>query len=111
MNVPLTGNGPRRTVVLVDAYAPALPLAEAFTHAGCDVVRLRSSPALPPVYRTLGTNGSPLPDGRLPPGPYVAEIVHTGALDRTVEQVAQLSADLVLPGGEPGVEQRPRHLL
>ena len=50
MNAPLTV----RTVVMVDVYAPTMRLAQEFTGAGCSVVRLLSTPDVPPVYQAHG---------------------------------------------------------
>ncbi|KGM11901.1 ATP-grasp domain-containing protein [Cellulomonas bogoriensis] len=83
----------RGTVVLVDAYAPALRLVRAFAAAGCDVVRLASSPDVPPFYRA-----------GLIAEEFTAEVVHDGDLDATVGRVAALRPVAVLAGGEMGVE-------
>ena len=87
---------PTRTVVMVDVYAPTMRLAEAFTEAGCAVVRLRSTPGVPEVYRAHGGD-----DGDVL---FADTIVHHGDEQLTLKAVAEHAPIAVLTGGELGVE-------
>lgn len=87
-------SGPR-TVVIVDVYAPTMRLARAFVDAGCCVVRLRSTPEVPYVYRAHEGGSDDL---------FADTIVHTGDLELTVKAVAAHQPVAVVTGGELGVE-------
>ena len=96
MNAPLSG----RTVVMVDVYAPTMRLAQEFADAGCAVVRLRSTPDVPAVYRAHGGG-----DGD---GLFTDTIVHHGDEDLTLKAVAEHAPIAVVTGGELGVELADR---
>lgn len=81
------------TVVIVDVYGPTVPLAQAFLDAGATVIRVQSTIEPPPVYRAH-------PDL----APYADNIVHTGDVAATCDAVAAHRPDLVITGGETGVE-------
>jgi biotin carboxylase len=91
---------PTRTVVMVDVYAPTMRLARAFADAGCAVVRLRSTPVVPDVYRAHGGD-----DGE---GLFADTIVHHGDDDLTCKAVAAHAPIAVVTGGELGVELADR---
>ncbi|SDD39617.1 ATP-grasp domain-containing protein [Actinokineospora iranica] len=78
---------------MVDVYAPTVPLAQAFLDAGATVVRVQSTVAAPPVYRAH-------PDL----GMFAGNVVHTGDFAATRAAVAAYGPDLVITGGETGVE-------
>ncbi|SHF60108.1 ATP-grasp domain-containing protein [Streptoalloteichus hindustanus] len=78
---------------MVDVYAPTLALAEAFRDAGVSVVRVQSTREAPPVY------------GRHPDLALFADnIVHEGDFDATRDAVAKHRPEVVITGGETGVE-------
>ncbi|MEU6880322.1 ATP-grasp domain-containing protein [Streptomyces sp. NPDC046712] len=85
------------TVVMVDVYAPTLRLSRAFQEAGHPVVRVQSTPGVPPVYQ-----------GSFDTAEFADNIVHTGDLDATVRAVAAHRPVAVLTGGELGVELADR---
>ncbi|MEV0296470.1 ATP-grasp domain-containing protein [Nocardia sp. NPDC050710] len=82
-----------KTVVMVDVYAPTVPLAQAYRDAGAQVVRVQSTVDPPPVYRAH-------PDLAL----FADNIVHAGDLAETLIAVARHRPDVVITGGETGVE-------
>lgn len=82
---------------MVDVYAPTLPLAQAFADAGAAVVRVQSTPDPPPVYRSH-------PDLTV----FADNIVHTGDFSHTLAAVAAHRPDVVITGGETGVELADR---
>ena len=81
------------TVAMVDVYAPTLALAEAFLDAGVAVVRVQSTLDVPPVYRRQ-------PDLAR----FAANIVHDSDLVATRDALARHEPELVITGGETGVE-------
>ncbi|MFD4830662.1 ATP-grasp domain-containing protein [Streptomyces uncialis] len=83
----------RSTVVMVDVYAPTLRLARAFQEAGHPVVRVQSTPEVPPVYR-----------GSFDTADFTDSIVHHGDLDATLKAVSAHEPVAVITGGELGVE-------
>ena len=85
---------PKGNVVIVDVYAPTRRLAPEFRAAGYTCVRVRSTPEIPPFYRSAGVD----------PADYAAEIVHDGDLDATLAAVAAWEPLAVIAGGELGVE-------
>jgi len=91
---------PTPTVVMVDVYAPTMRLAQAFADAGCAVVRVRSTPEVPDVYRAHGGNSGE--------GLFVDTIVHDGDLELTQKAVAEHTPLAVITGGELGVELADR---
>ncbi|SDI23468.1 ATP-grasp domain-containing protein [Actinokineospora alba] len=82
-----------KTIAMVDVYAPTLALAEAFIAAGATVVRVQSTVDAPPVY---GSH----PDL----AQFADNIVHEGDFDATRDAVAKHRPDIVITGGETGVE-------
>lgn len=96
MTGPAPG-GATGAVVMVDVYAPTLRLARAFAGAGRPVVRVQSTPKAPPVY-AAGF------DRRL----FADEIVHLGDFDATLAAVAGHNPQVVITGGELGVELADR---
>jgi len=94
------GQSRARTVVMVDVYAPTMRLAQAFADAGCAVVRLRSTPEVPDVYRA--------PGGDAGDGLFADTIVHQGDVDLTLKLVAEHAPVAVVTGGELGVELADR---
>lgn len=91
------GAGRPAPVVMVDVYAPTLRLAHALRAAGHPVVRVQSTPEVPPVYRA----GAESPEFT---GSFADRIVHDGDLETTVKAVRALAPAAVLTGGELGVE-------
>ncbi|MFD7324093.1 ATP-grasp domain-containing protein [Streptomyces sp. NPDC059875] len=87
----------RGTVVMVDVYAPTLRLSRAFQEARHPVVRVQSTPGVPPVYQ-----------GSFDTTEFADNIIHTGDLDATVRAVAAHRPVAVLTGGELGVELADR---
>ncbi|GAP46276.1 ATP-grasp domain-containing protein [Streptomyces azureus] len=85
-----TADGP---VVMVDVYAPTMRLAEAFIAAGRPVVRVQSTPEVPPVYRASFRADI-----------FLDNIVHEGDLKQTAKAVSAHVPAAVLTGGELGVE-------
>ncbi len=88
------------TVVMVDVYAPTMRLAQAFADAGCAVVRLRSTPEVPAVYRAHGGDSGD--------GLFADTIVHHGDVELTCKAVAEHAPIAVVTGGELGVELADR---
>ncbi|WP_231394673.1 ATP-grasp domain-containing protein [Micromonospora sp. CNB394] len=82
-----------KIVAMVDVYAPTVPLAQAFQSAGATVVRVQSTALPPPAYRRH-------PDLTM----FSANIVHTGDFAATRDALAAHRPDLVITGGETGVE-------
>jgi len=78
---------------MVDVYAPTLALAEAFLDAGVAVVRVQSTVDAPPVYRRQ-------PDLDR----FAANIVHGSDFAATGTALAEHRPELVITGGETGVE-------
>ncbi|WP_030214478.1 ATP-grasp domain-containing protein [Streptomyces bikiniensis] len=83
-------------VVMVDVYAPTMRLARAFQEEGHPVVRVQSTPQIPPVYRPFRTDE------------FSADIIHEGDFETTLEAVAAHDPVAVLTGGELGVELADR---
>lgn len=83
----------RGVVAIVDAYASANRLAEAFQGTGVRCVRVQSLPEVPPNYRA---------DVDL--SRYVDNVVHDGTLDDTAARLAKFSPLAVIAGAEQGVE-------
>ncbi|MFC9979266.1 ATP-grasp domain-containing protein [Gordonia sp. NPDC127522] len=85
-------------VVMVDLYAPTLRLARGFLDAGHEVIRVQSTPQVPPAYGGFDEPG------------FAPPIVHEGSmfdgpgLDRTAAAVAAHRPVAVITGGETGVE-------
>jgi biotin carboxylase len=79
---------------MVDVYAPTVRLARAFVAAGCRVVRVRTTPEVPAVYRG-GDHHDAL---------FADTVVHTGDLEATRKAVADHDPVAVVTGGESGVE-------
>jgi biotin carboxylase len=79
-------------VVLVDAYAPSAKLTQAFLDRGCEVVRVQSTPGIPPFYR-----------GALSLDEFTDNIVHHGDLAETAAAVGKHEPVAVLAAGELGV--------
>ncbi len=83
-----------RHIVLIDTYAGSTArLAPAFHAAGYQPIRVQSSPVPPSIIADK-------PD----PYPFIAEIVHDGDLDRTLEALAPYRPAEVIVGCEHGVE-------
>jgi biotin carboxylase len=87
----------QKTVAMVDVYSPSMRLARAFMDRGYGVVRVQSTPEVPPVYR-----------GAFDREDFVDNIVHEGDLHATAEAVAKHRPTAVLAGGELGVELADR---
>lgn len=85
--------GEDKVVVIVDAYAPTRGLAAEFVRRGYSCVRLQSTLAPPRVY-----------EGSFDLSVYTDNIVHEGDLDHTISAVAKHSPELLITGGEFGVE-------
>lgn len=85
---------PRRTVAMVDVYTPTIRLARAFAAAGCAVVRVRSTPEVPAVYRGGDSHDDV----------FVDTVVHAGDVEATLKDVARHEPVAVVTGGELGVE-------
>ncbi|MBC2876160.1 MULTISPECIES: ATP-grasp domain-containing protein [Streptomyces] len=82
-----------RCVVIVDDYGPTRRHAPHFQEAGFECVRVQSTPEVPAVYRSaLNLDG------------YVANMVHSGSLDRTLRQLEPFRPVAVVAGSEIGVE-------
>ncbi len=81
------------SVVLVDVYGPTMRLMRAFADAGCQVVRVQSTPEVPPSYRPGFDAGA-----------FDINIVHTGDFSALVDAVAEHKPVAVLTAGELGVE-------
>ncbi|MBB5937705.1 ATP-grasp domain-containing protein [Streptomyces zagrosensis] len=81
------------TVVMVDVYAPTLRLARAFLAEGHPVVRVQSTPGVPPVYQGSFTTDE-----------FADNIVHVGDQEATCKAVAAHEPVAVITGGELGVE-------
>lgn len=85
-------------VVMVDLYAPTLRLARGFLDAGYEVIRVQSTPQVPPAYGGFDEPG------------FAPPIVHEGSMfdgpgfERTVAAVAARRPVAVITGGETGVE-------
>ncbi|MEU8654519.1 ATP-grasp domain-containing protein [Streptomyces sp. NPDC048737] len=84
----------RPCIVMVDAYAAVRSLVLTFLEQGCSLVRVQSTREVPYVYRA-----SPFV-----PEDFVADIVHDGDLEATVEAVRAFAPVAVITGGESGVE-------
>ncbi|MGW0121067.1 ATP-grasp domain-containing protein [Streptomyces sp. NPDC003327] len=80
--------------MLVDAYAGVRSLVLEFLEQGCSLVRVQSTPDIPPVYRSAPHV----------PEDFVADLVHEGDLDATARAVAAYAPIAVMSGGEIGVE-------
>ncbi|SCL13550.1 Biotin carboxylase [Micromonospora nigra] len=91
---------PPPVVVMVDVYAPTMRLARAFADAGCAVVRLRSTPEVPAVYRG---HDDPAAEAL-----FADTVVHAGDLEVTTKAVAAHAPVAVVTGGELGVELADR---
>ncbi|WP_217510246.1 ATP-grasp domain-containing protein [Streptomyces vilmorinianum] len=89
--------GEKAPVVMVDVYAPTLRLARAFQEEGHPVVRVQSTPEVPPVYRSSFRTEE-----------FADDIVHYGAFETTLAAVAAHRPAAVLTGGELGVELADR---
>ncbi|MET9515658.1 ATP-grasp domain-containing protein [Streptomyces sp. NPDC002994] len=89
----LNGLNSKPPVAMVDVYAPTMRLAQAFMDAGHPVVRVQSTPEVPPVYRSSFSTD-----------PFLDNIVHLGDPERTAKAVAAHQPLAVLTGGELGVE-------
>lgn len=87
----------RKNVVIVDAYAPNRRLAPEFAHAGYEVIRVQSTLEAPVVYRDS-----------FDLSPYAANVVHTGDLAATVRELEPYAPEVVVSGGEMGVELADR---
>jgi carbamoylphosphate synthase large subunit len=86
--------GPQAHIVVVDAYRPVRPLVTAIREYGYSCVRVQSTSDTPPVYA-----GPPsIADD------FVANIVHTGDFEATLDAVSAFDPVAVLAGGEVGVE-------
>ena len=83
----------RKYVVVVDAYAPNKRLAPEFAKAGYELIRVQSTPEAPIVYRDA-----------FDVSPYSVNHVHTGDLAETVRALEPYEPDVVISGGEMGVE-------
>jgi biotin carboxylase len=83
----------KATIVMVDVYAPTMRLARAFQEAGHPVVRVQSTPGVPPVYQ-----------GTFDVTEFADNIVHHGDPEATAKAVAAYSPLAVITGGELGVE-------
>lgn len=87
-----------KPVVMVDLYAPTMRLARAFLDAGHPVIRVQSTPEVPPVYGGFDEPG------------FAPPIVHHGSMfdgpgfEATVAAVAEHRPVAVITGGETGVE-------
>ncbi|GGC55297.1 ATP-grasp domain-containing protein [Hoyosella rhizosphaerae] len=80
-------------VAITDVYAPTLRLAQAFSAAGHDVVRVQSSRQIPRVYQP-----------GLPPEDLADTFVANINCDDPVSALAPYNPDAVVAGGECGVE-------
>ncbi|MFF0190838.1 ATP-grasp domain-containing protein [Streptomyces sp. NPDC005244] len=80
-------------VVIVDAYAPTLRLAQHFRDAGAALIRVQSTREVPHVYRSS-----------LESGAYVDNIVFDGDLTTLCARIAVHDPVAVVAGGESGVE-------
>jgi biotin carboxylase len=85
------------TVVIVDAYATTKRLGPAFRAAGCDVLRVLSTPEPPPLYRPAFDTSS-----------FTATLRHDDDFGATLDAVAAYRPDAVLAAGESGVELADR---
>jgi hypothetical protein len=81
-----------RTAAIVDAYSTGSKLAPRFSAEGLDVVHVQSSPSMPEFYLRS-----------FQPDHFVANIVHEGDLEATLERLAPHDPDFVVVGSEPGV--------
>ncbi|WBB78737.1 biotin carboxylase [Micromonospora sp. WMMD882] len=86
----MTGRG---TVAVVDGFASANRLTEAFRAAGYDSVRVQSTREIPEHYRA-----------DLDLDRYVANVLHRGDLAATLAALARYRPVAVIPGAEQGVE-------
>ncbi|MGV9351855.1 ATP-grasp domain-containing protein, partial [Streptomyces spiralis] len=84
----------RPCIVMVDAYAAVRSLVLAFREQGCSIVRVQSTREVPYVYRAAP----------FVPEDFVADIVHDGDLEATLEAVTAYAPVAVVSGGESGVE-------
>lgn len=82
-----------RSVVLVDVYGPTMRLMRAFADAGCRVVRVQSTPEVPPSYQP-----------GFDPDAFDTNIVHTGEFAALAAAVGEHEPVAVLTAGELGVE-------
>ncbi|MFD4829877.1 ATP-grasp domain-containing protein [Streptomyces uncialis] len=82
-----------RCVVIVDDYGPTRRHAPSFQEAGFECVRVQSTLEVPAIYRS-----ALVLDG------YVANIVHSGSVDRTLRQLEPFQPVAVVAGSEVGVE-------
>ncbi|MGQ0838457.1 ATP-grasp domain-containing protein [Actinokineospora sp.] len=82
----------RKSVAMVDVYAPTMRLMRGFADAGYDVVRVQSTAEIPPAYRPFDADG------------FADNIVHYGQFDKTLEAVAKHEPVAVFTGGELGIE-------
>ncbi|GGZ03518.1 ATP-grasp domain-containing protein [Streptomyces poonensis] len=85
------------SIVMVDVYAPTMRLARAFQQTCRSVVRVQSTPEVPPVYGS----GLGLHD-------FADNIVHHGDFEETAKAVAAHDPLAVITGGELGVELADR---
>ncbi|MFE0751700.1 ATP-grasp domain-containing protein [Gordonia sp. NPDC058843] len=85
-------------VVMVDLYAPTLRLARGFLDAGHEVIRVQSTPQVPPAY---GGFDEP---GFAPPIIHEGDMFDGPGFERTVAAVAEHRPVAVITGGETGVE-------
>lgn len=83
---------PSGAAVIVDAYSTGAKLAPRFAAAGMPVVHVQSSPRLPDFYLRA-----------FRPQHFVANIVHDGDLEATVDRLAAHDPAFVVVGSEPGV--------
>lgn len=83
----------QKHVVIVDAYAPNRRLAPEFRKAGYEVVRVQSTAEAPVVYADA-----------FDMSPYAANVVHDGDLAATVAALEPYAPEVVVSGGEMGVE-------
>ncbi|MFJ4771067.1 ATP-grasp domain-containing protein [Streptomyces uncialis] len=82
-----------RCVVIVDDYGPTRRHAPSFQEAGFECVRVQSTLEVPAIYRS-----ALVLDG------YVANIAHSGSVDRTLRQLEPFQPVAVVAGSEVGVE-------
>lgn len=85
-----------KIVVMVDVYGPTARLAQGYAAAGYRVARVRSTPIVPPMYRSSADEAALGLE-------LAADIVHS-EIGRTLTEVRALDPVAVVVGGESGVE-------